>query len=195
MPHVALALLVAYGILALGVRGYVQWRRTGSTGFVGANSPTEALAGALLVGGFALAVVAATADVERVDALDGPVGWWTGAALAAAGLVVTVFSQFAMGDSWRVGVSREQRTGLVTGGPFGIVRNPIYSGMICFLCGIALLVPSIPALAAPLVLLTALELQTRKVEEPYLLELHGDAYRDYARRVGRFVPGVGRLRS
>jgi len=33
----------------------------------------------------------------------------------------------------------------------------------------------------------------RAVEEPYLLDTHGDAYRGYATRVGRFLPGVGRL--
>ena len=40
-----------------------------------------------------------------------------------------------------------------------------------------------------------LELQVRSVEEPYLLRTHGDAYRAYASRVGRFVPGIGRLAS
>jgi len=29
------------------------------------------------------------------------------------------------------------------------------------------------------------------VEEPYLLTVHGDAYRGYLANVGRFVPGVG----
>jgi protein-S-isoprenylcysteine O-methyltransferase Ste14 len=32
----------------------------------------------------------------------------------------------------------------------------------------------------------------RKVEEPYLATTHGAAYVDYASRVGRFVPGVGK---
>ena len=31
------------------------------------------------------------------------------------------------------------------------------------------------------------------VEEPYLLKVHGSAYAEYAARVGRFLPGVGRL--
>jgi protein-S-isoprenylcysteine O-methyltransferase Ste14 len=60
--------------------------------------------------------------------------------------------------------------------------------------GIALLVPNAVAVAAVLLLLTALEIQTRLVEEPYLLRTHGSAYRDYAARVGRFLPLVGRLR-
>ena len=42
--------------------------------------------------------------------------------------------------------------------------------------------------------LLALEIQVRLVEEPYLLAIHGEAYRAYAAVTGRFVPGVGRLR-
>ena len=49
------------------------------------------------------------------------------------------------------------------------------------------------ALIAFVVLVVALELQVRVVEEPYLLVAQGAAYADYAARVGRFVPGVGRL--
>jgi protein-S-isoprenylcysteine O-methyltransferase Ste14 len=30
-------------------------------------------------------------------------------------------------------------------------------------------------------------------EEAYLLATYGDAFRDYARRVGRLLPGVGKL--
>lgn len=39
-----------------------------------------------------------------------------------------------------------------------------------------------------------LALQVRLVEEPYLLRTHGEVYRDWAARTGRFLPGVGRLR-
>ena len=33
----------------------------------------------------------------------------------------------------------------------------------------------------------------RFVEEPYLRRAHGEAYRAYAARVGRFLPRIGRL--
>ena len=39
------------------------------------------------------------------------------------------------------------------------------------------------------------KVHVRVVEEPYLSRTHGDAYREYASRVGRFVPGVGRWGS
>ena len=42
-------------------------------------------------------------------------------------------------------------------------------------------------------LVVGLELHVRRVEEPYLLRTHGDAYRTYAASAGRFVPGIGRL--
>jgi protein-S-isoprenylcysteine O-methyltransferase Ste14 len=42
-------------------------------------------------------------------------------------------------------------------------------------------------------IVVSVELQTRLVEEPYLTRSHGEAYLDYARRAGRFVPRIGRL--
>ena len=98
-----------------------------------------------------------------------------------------------MGASWRIGVSDDQGTDLVTGGWFSVCRNPIYSAMIVGWTGFALMVPTWLAFVAIVLIAIALELQVRVVEEPYLLRTHGDEYRRYAARVGRFVPGVGRL--
>jgi protein-S-isoprenylcysteine O-methyltransferase Ste14 len=74
------------------------------------------------------------------------------------------------------------------------VRNPIYAGMIPFFAGIALLVPNALTIAGAALVLVALEVQTRLVEEPHLMRTHGQAYADYAGRVGRFLPAVGRRR-
>ena len=49
------------------------------------------------------------------------------------------------------------------------------------------------ALLSDLLLIVGLEIQVRLVEEPHLLRSHGESYRRYAERVGRFLPGVGRL--
>ena len=75
------------------------------------------------------------------------------------------------------------------------MRNPIYSAMLPTALGLVLLVPSWVAILGLVGLAVALELQVRVVEEPYLLRVHGDAYRRYAHRVGRFGPGVGRLQN
>ena len=47
-------------------------------------------------------------------------------------------------------------------------------------------------MVAVLLLVAAVQLQVRVVEEPYLRRVHGRVYRGYAARVGRFVPGLGR---
>jgi protein-S-isoprenylcysteine O-methyltransferase Ste14 len=51
------------------------------------------------------------------------------------------------------------------------------------LLGLALLVPSVVALGSVALMVAAVELQVRAVEEPHLLRAHGDAYAAYAARV------------
>jgi protein-S-isoprenylcysteine O-methyltransferase Ste14 len=194
----ALALLITYGALALGLRILIQFLRTGSPGFgglSGAAGPAELSGGALLVAGIGLSALG-----TRIDPADGLEtfidgrGHAVGLVLAVTGILVTFGSQLAMGSAWRIGVGSDEGTELVTAGPFALVRNPIYAGMIPFFAGIALLVPNTLTIAGAGLVLIALELQTRLVEEPHLMRTHGQAYTDYAARVGRFVPAVGRLR-
>jgi protein-S-isoprenylcysteine O-methyltransferase Ste14 len=40
--------------------------------------------------------------------------------------------------------------------------------------------------------IVGIQIQVRLVEEPYLRRVHGDAYRRYAMRTGRFLPMIGR---
>jgi protein-S-isoprenylcysteine O-methyltransferase Ste14 len=111
------------------------------------------------------------------------------------GLLGTFWAQLAMGSSWRIGVDPGERTALVVAGPFRLVRNPIFTAMVAATAGLALLVPNVASLAAVAILVLAIEIQVRAVEEPHLLQAHGEAYRGWARTTGRFVPGVGRLAS
>lgn len=200
MAGTALGLWALYGALAFVARVVVHLKRTGSSGVKGLSGrpgSTEWVAGVAFVGALAIGVLApllAVVDlVEPIGALDTGFVHAVGLALFAAGLTGTVVGQAAMGASWRIGVDAGERTALVTGGPFRLVRNPIYAAMIPSVGGLALLAPSAVALAGWLLLVAALELQTRVVEEPYLLEAHGEAYARYASEVGRFLPRVGRL--
>jgi protein-S-isoprenylcysteine O-methyltransferase Ste14 len=201
MPALGLALLALYGLLAVGVRIVVQVRRTGSTGFNGLRGASGFLewAGGLL---FAIAIVLCVTGpalqlvgvLGSVQALDGDVASIVGAALASLGIAITVVAQFAMGDAWRIGVDPVERTELITSGPFSLVRNPIYAAMIPSFTGIALLAPNVVTLSGAVLLIVAVELQTRLIEEPHLAKVHGAQYAAYAARVGRLVPGIGRPR-
>ncbi|MDQ3762182.1 MAG: isoprenylcysteine carboxylmethyltransferase family protein [Actinomycetota bacterium] len=114
-------------------------------------------------------------------------------AMFTASLVLVVISQWVMGDAWRTGIDPGHPTKLVTSGPFRLIRNPTYTSLLACSLAIGLLVPTVLALAAMLICLAALQVQTRLVEEPHLRRVHGEAYQRYAARVGRFLPWLGRL--
>jgi protein-S-isoprenylcysteine O-methyltransferase Ste14 len=200
MPVAALALYAAYLGLTFGLRTLIQVRRTGSTGFHGIGGrpgSLEWLAGVGFTLGVALGAAAPLLDllgvVEPLAALDLTALHVAGLALAMTGIVATFVAQVAMGTSWRVGVDPEETTSLVTGGPFAVVRNPIFAAMLPAALGLALFVPSWVALVGLAGLSLAIEVQVRCVEEPHLRRAHGGAYAAYASRVGRFLPGFGRL--
>lgn len=194
---IAIALEAAFLLLAFGWRSWLQWRRTGSTGFLvpRRGAPfSELLAAGLFTASLALLVAAPIADLaglDRIGFLDtGPVAI-AGTLLALLGIVLTVGAQLTMGESWRIGVDVQERTSLVTAGVFGLVRNPIFSAMCVASIGLALLVPNLVSVAAVIVLVVGLELQVRLVEEPYLRSVHGPEYQRYLMTAGRFVPRVG----
>jgi protein-S-isoprenylcysteine O-methyltransferase Ste14 len=113
--------------------------------------------------------------------------------LAAGGVVVvTLAAQQAMSSSWRIGVDESERTDLVRSGVFAQVRNPVFTAMIAVSLGVALMVPTLAAVAALACLVVAVQIQVRVIEEPYLQRVHGPAYTAYRARSGRFLP---RLRT
>jgi len=194
--------LVLFGIylgVGFGLRTYIQVRRTGDSGFRGISGSfgtAEWWAGALFVVALAAGVlgpISASLGVEPLDALSAPVIQWTGVVVTLVEIVATFVTQLEMGTSWRIGVDETEHTDLVTTGPFALVRNPIFSAMAATGAGLAFMVPNVVSLLGLLLLMVALELQVRVVEEPFLRRLHGTDYESYAARVGRFLPSLGRL--
>lgn len=200
MTLTAFAGFLLFLAAAFGLRSLVHYRRTGTTGFVGISG---SIGSAEWVGGvlFVVAIVAGGAAplaqhfgwVTPWPVLDGPASRAAGAILFSAGFAATLWAQFAMGNSWRIGVNEAERTALVAHGPFAWIRNPIYTAMLGATSGLLLLVPNWISFLALVALVVGLELQVRCVEEPYLLRTHGDSYRRYASRTGRFIPGLGRF--
>ena len=114
-------------------------------------------------------------------------GW-----LLFAGTALLVAAQLRLGASWRIGIEEKASPGLVTGGLYAVCRNPIFLGMFALLAGLLILLPTWASLAVFAVTVVGTCQQVRE-EEAYLTATYGDAYRAYAGRVGRFLPGLGRL--
>jgi protein-S-isoprenylcysteine O-methyltransferase Ste14 len=115
-----------------------------------------------------------------------------GSVLLFGGIALLLTAQLHLGASWRIGIDARARPGLVTGGLYRFCRNPIFLALLITICGYALLLPT--WLSAALLIATFIGVQQQvRAEEAYLLAAYGDSYRHYARRVGRFLPGLGRI--
>lgn len=200
MAVLDLVLVVVWVVIVSFVRGAIQYRRTGKSPIRLRDRPGSPQWWARLVStlGVALALAAPLAELAGLAPfapLDQPFVRWGGVVLVLLGIAITLGSQAAMGASWRADVDPDARTELITDGPFRLVRNPVFSGSAVTVVGLALIVPKVVSLLMLIAFVAGLEIQVRLVEEPYLLRVHGNAYRVYAARTGRFVPGIGRLRS
>ena len=198
---IALALLAVFAVLGFGWRTWLQRRRTGSCGFHGDSGRVGSVEWITGVGFVVAMAVAGLGPLLQFVNVTAPLHVWAsawlhvaGAAVAVVGIALTIWAQLEMGDSWRIGVDSEKTTQLVHSGVFGLVRNPIYSAMLIFEFGIALLATNPVTITGFILALGSLELQVRRFEEPHLLATHGAQYRDYTARVGRFIPGVGLIR-
>ena len=87
------------------------------------------------------------------------------------------------GEIWQAPPER-----LITSGPYGYTRNPVYAGHLLFLIGLTVALRS--ELAAIIFIVTAVSLHLRVLrDEQRLTELFGQPYGEYKDRVRRWIPG------
>lgn len=107
------------------------------------------------------------------------------AIIATAGLYVS-----AIGSMRRAGTTirpGEPARHLVTTGAFALTRNPIYLANTLLMIGIGLLAGSIWFLALAFIAATATKKLAIEREEKYLESRFGKKYRDYAKKVRRWM--------
>lgn len=114
------------------------------------------------------------------------------AALVAVGcLLGSIRCWGHMGEHWRMAVDPNQRGPLLTDGPFGAVRHPIYALSILMMTCSLIAVPT-PLMALVAAIHVALMNLKARNEERFLRERHGQAFVDYCGRTRRFIPRFGR---
>jgi protein-S-isoprenylcysteine O-methyltransferase Ste14 len=116
---------------------------------------------------------------------------WAAAVCAVLCLLATIACWRRMGRNWRMAVTPHERTELVTTGLYAYLRHPIYAFSILLMLCSAVIVATVPMLVVAAIHILLMAVKARN-EERFLLAAHGDAYRSYCRRTGRFLP---RLRS
>jgi protein-S-isoprenylcysteine O-methyltransferase Ste14 len=112
---------------------------------------------------------------------------WIATLVAVICLLLTSLCWSRMGTRWRMDVSVEGKEELITDGPFRHVRHPIYAlSMLLMACSV-IVVPTVPMLIVGAMHFVLMQLKARN-EERHLITVHGDIYRRYLARTGRFVP-------
>ncbi len=112
---------------------------------------------------------------------------WTGAAIGLiAGLLLT-WTLSNLGENLTDTVVTRRKHTMITSGPYGWIRHPFYTSTALALVANALVTANWFILASGVLTFALLVIRCR-TEEANLIARFGDAYRDYARRTGRFVP-------
>ena len=112
-----------------------------------------------------------------------------GAVLTVAGLGFAVWARYHIGRNWSGVITVKEDHVLIRTGPYGIVRHPIYTGLLLAIIGSALARGDIAALLALAFMLYAV-LRRVSIEERWMSETFGQAYVDYKATTPALVPFV-----
>lgn len=124
----------------------------------------------------------------------GAVFKWAMVVLVAVGLLFTWWARIHLGRLWSSSVTRKAEHRIVDSGPYGLVRHPIYTGVILAQVATAVENGSVPALAGAALMIVGWYVKAR-IEESFLrTQMEPGVYDDYARRVPMLVPFTPRSR-
>ncbi|MGA2292162.1 methyltransferase family protein [Bradyrhizobium sp.] len=110
------------------------------------------------------------------------------AGLTLAGTLFTWWARIHLGRFWSNAITRKEGHRVIDTGPYGLVRHPIYTGLIGAMLATAIAVGTVTALIGALLIAFGLW-QKARMEEGFLsAELGADAYGPYCRRVPMLIP-------
>ena len=112
----------------------------------------------------------------------------SGSLLAVAGVALVVRSRAELGPAWSFVPKGDQDTGLVTTGPYRVVRHPIYLGLAMLVMGEALAFSSWPAVMIVLFGIVPTFAWRARTEEQLLSRTFGERYAVYRLRTKMIIP-------
>jgi protein-S-isoprenylcysteine O-methyltransferase Ste14 len=192
-PAAAADLLLAAAWLILAVDTLrLAWRRPAGGAESSRSDPARGAARIALLGG----VLAGAGLLEQRAGgrlAFHPAAALAGVALAAVGLLLYLRARRRLGDAWQTAVAARRGAHLVTGGPYAVVRHPLYLGVLLLALGTVLAHPSLATLCVAGGLMAGMALKI-PAEERALRAAYGDAWLRYAADVPALLPRPGVLR-
>ncbi len=124
---------------------------------------------------------------EILGPMVSPAGLALGASLTVVGYAGTLWCYAAMGDTWRMGILRNESTRLVTHGPYRLVRHPIYLCQVLMMAANAILLPCALFFGILGLHLVCVAIKASD-EESHLAKQLGENYRVYRAGSGGWIP-------
>lgn len=112
---------------------------------------------------------------------------WVCVALIATGLVFSWWARLHLGRLWSGNITAKADHHVVDTGPYGLVRHPIYTGLLLAVFATMAAKGTVWGIAGA-ALLTIGAVVKARLEEQFLRGELGSAYDDYAMRVPMLVP-------
>ena len=110
-----------------------------------------------------------------------------GAIISVGGTVIFIVAVWTMRDSWRAGVSKTDKTELITNGIYHISRNPAFLGFDLLYIGTLLMFFNWILCFLTVFAVIMYHLQIVNVEENFLLVAFGNEYLKYKKKVCRYI--------
>lgn len=79
---------------------------------------------------------------------------------------------------------------LITTGVYSATRNPIYSAFFLVCCGLILVANNLLLFFIPVICWIYMTVLLKRTEEKWLLNLYGEEYRSYCKKVNRIIPWI-----
>jgi protein-S-isoprenylcysteine O-methyltransferase Ste14 len=109
---------------------------------------------------------------------------------SVVGLWLFYRSHADLGTNWSITLEVREQHRLITQGVYRRIRHPMYSALVLYSVGQALVIPNWVAGPSNVVAFAILVSLRVHAEEQMMSEAFGDEYAAYAARTKRLVPGV-----
>jgi protein-S-isoprenylcysteine O-methyltransferase Ste14 len=107
---------------------------------------------------------------------------------SAFGIGLAILARAYLGQNWHTPMSNGDNPGLITTGPYALVRHPLYGGLLLAMLGSAIAQSSLWLL--PLIVYGPYFVRAARREEKLLIERYPERYPAYMKRTKMLLPFV-----
>jgi len=123
-------------------------------------------------------------------------GWlrWFGFALGLASLGFWTWTQAVLGREWSPQLQLREEHRLVTSGPYGLIRHPLYTAMFGYGAGLALVTANWVFVILAVAVIAFMFARVPR-EEKMMIEEFGEDYKIYTQKAGKFFPKINIMKK